>query len=158
MTKLYGRWSPFLLVVLVLFVVGCDSDGKVHVKGTATWNGSPIESGYLELQPVGGQGQFESAEIVDGKFSLNTLPGKRRVKVTAEKKIGETAPTERIPEPEPIMFQFIPAEFNSNSTLEMEIDASDPNLNIELKGDELKPNKKASAAEQQRKKLQGGGV
>ncbi|PQO47824.1 hypothetical protein C5Y93_01925 [Blastopirellula marina] len=128
------------------------------MQGTATWNGQPIENGYVELQPVDGQGQFASADITDGKFSLSTLPGKRRVKVTAQRKIGETEPTERIPEPEPIMFQFIPPEFNSDSSLEMEITASDPTLDIELNGEELKSSQKPTAQEQKRKKAQGGGV
>lgn len=156
MTKTYAPWSSLLLASLVCCVLGCDSSGKVHVQGTATRNGSPIEVGYVELQPIDGEGQFASAVITEGKFSLQTLPGTRRIKVTAQQKIGETEPTERIPEPEPILFQFIPPKFNSESTLEMEINASDPNLNIELNGDALQPNQKPTAAEQKRKKLQGG--
>lgn len=156
MTKSYAPSFPLLIAVLVFGAAGCDTSGKVHVQGTATWNGSPIEVGYVELQPIDGAGQFASAEITNGKFTLQTLPGTRRIKVTAQQKIGETEPTERIPVPEPILFQFIPPEFNSESTLEMEINASDPNLNIELNGDALKPNQKPTAAEQKRKKLQGG--
>lgn len=158
MTKLYGPGPSLLIIGLACFLLGCDSSGKIHVQGTATWNGSPIEKGYVELQPIDGQGQFASAEITDGTFTLTTLPGKRRVKVTAEKKIGETEPTERIPEPEPIMFQFLPPKFNSDSSLEMEISASDPSLDIELNGEELKPATKPTAQEQQRKRQQGGGV
>ena len=86
----------------------------MEVEGTATWNGQPIQKGYIELQPVN-DGHFASAEIVDGKFTLQTTPGLRLVKVTAEKKIGETPPTDRIPEAQPIMFQFVPPKFNSSS-------------------------------------------
>lgn len=155
-TKTNGLWSALLIVALAPMAIGCDSDGKVHIEGTATWNGTPIENGYVELQPLNGEGQFASAEIADGKFTLSTLPGSRRVKVTAQKKIGETAPTERIPEPEPIMFQFIPPEFNSESTLEMKISETDPTLNLDLKGNELQSSQKLDAAAQQRKRAQGG--
>ncbi|WP_144971031.1 hypothetical protein [Bremerella volcania] len=128
----------------------------MSVDGTATWNGQPIQKGYIELQPVG-EGHFASAEIVDGKFTLQTTPGKRLVKVTAEKKIGETAPTDRIPESQPIMFQFVPPRFNSESTLEMEISASNPNLDVSLEGDELQPKSGLSAEDRKRMNLQGGG-
>ncbi|QDU74026.1 hypothetical protein Pan97_10270 [Bremerella volcania] len=143
-----------LLVLVAL--VGCNNDGKMSVDGTATWNGQPIQKGYIELQPVG-EGHFASAEIVDGKFTLQTTPGKRLVKVTAEKKIGETAPTDRIPESQPIMFQFVPPRFNSESTLEMEISASNPNLDVSLEGDELQPKSGLSAEDRKRMNLQGGG-
>lgn len=139
-----------LLVIVAL--VGCNGDGKTAVDGTATWNGQPIQSGYIELQPVG-EGHFASAEIVDGKFTLRTTPGKRLVKITAEKKIGETPPTDRIPEAKPIMFQFVPPKFNSESSLEMEISESNPNLDVALEGDELKPRNGLTADEKRRMKL-----
>ena len=143
-----------LLVLVAL--AGCNGDGKMSVDGTASWNGQPIQKGYIELQPVG-EGHFASAEIIDGKFTLQTTPGKRLVKVTAEKKIGETPPTERIPEAKPIMFQFVPAKFNSESTLEMEISASNPSLDVALEGDELQPKSGLSAEDKRRMNLSSGG-
>lgn len=143
-----------LLVLVAL--VGCNGDGKMTVDGTATWNGQPIQKGYIELQPVG-EGHFASAEIVDGKFKLQTTPGKRLVKVTAEKKIGETPPSDRIPEAQPIMFQFVPPKFNSESTLEMDITASNPTLDVTLEGDELQPRSGLTADEKRRMTLQSGG-
>ncbi|PQO39141.1 hypothetical protein C5Y96_04570 [Blastopirellula marina] len=143
-----------LLVIVAL--VGCNGDGKLSIDGTATWNGQPIQKGYIELQPVG-DGHFASAEIVDGKFRLQTTPGKRLVKVTAEKKIGETPPTDRIPEAKPIMFQFVPPKFNSESTLEMDITASNPTLEVALEGSELQPKSGLSTEDKRRMNLQAGG-
>jgi len=128
----------------------------MSVEGTATWNGQPIQKGYIELQPIG-EGHFASAEIIDGKFTLQTTPGKRLVKVTAEKKIGETQPTDRIPEVKPIMFQFVPPEFNSESKLEMDISASTPTLEVALDGEELQPRNGLTAEEKKRMNLQTGG-
>ncbi|EAQ82500.1 hypothetical protein [Blastopirellula marina] len=148
-----ARFTTCVSILLLAASLGCSGDGKNQVEGVATWNGQPIENGYVELAPVGGVGQFASAEIKQGKFTLRTLPGLRQVKVTAHKKIGETAPTDRIPNPEPILFQFIPAEYNSQS--ELQIDVKGNTLKLELHGDELTPHK-LSAADQQRKKVQGG--
>lgn len=143
-----------LLVLCAL--VGCNGDGKLSIDGTATWNGQPIQKGYIELQPIG-EGHFASAEIEDGKFTLQTSPGKRLVKVTAEKKIGETPPTDRIPEAKPIMFQFVPPKYNSESTLEMDISSSSPTLDVALEGDELQPKNGLSAEDKRRMNLQSGG-
>lgn len=144
--------------VLLIFaaLLGCNGDGKLSVDGTASWNGQPIEKGYIELQPVG-EGHFASAEIVNGKFTLHTTPGKRLVKVTAEKKIGETPPSDRIPEAQPIMFQFVPPKFNSESRLEMDISASSPSLEVALEGDELQPKSGLSADDKRKMNLQSGG-
>ncbi len=143
-------------LLILAAAVGCDGDGKMSVDGTASWNGQPIQKGYIELQPIG-EGHFASAEIVDGKFTLHTTPGRRLVKVTAEKKIGETPPTDRIPEAKPIMFQFVPPKYNSESTLEMEISSSSPSLDVALEGDELQPKNGLTADEKRRMNLQSGG-
>ena len=118
-------------------LLGCGAgDGKLAVEGTATWNGQPIENGYVEVSPASGPGQVDGADIVDGKFSLRTTAGEKRVSVVAQRKIGETAPTERIPTPEPIYFQFLPKQFNENTTLTSTVDPGDPALVLDLTGEE----------------------
>ncbi|MBA2116424.1 hypothetical protein [Bremerella alba] len=148
--------SRSLICLALLFfaalAAGCNEDGKISVDGTASWNGQPIEKGYIELQPIG-EGHFASAEIVDGRFTLQTTPGKRLVKVIAKKKVGETPPSDRIPEAQPIMFQFVPPKFNSESTLEMEISASQPSLAVELEGEELQPKSGLSADDKRKMSL-----
>lgn len=156
MATTFSRSVMCSALLAVAALVGCNGDGKLSIDGTATWNGQPIQKGYIELQPVG-DGHFASAEIVDGKFSLQTTPGKRLVKVTAEKKIGETPPSDRIPEAQPIMFQFVPPKFNSESTLEMELSASNPTLEVALEGSELTPKNGLSAEDKRKMNLQGGG-
>jgi hypothetical protein len=136
-------------------MVGCGGDGKVPIQGTATWNGQPIEIGYVELQPTDNEGQFASAEIREGKFTLRTSPGPRRVKVTASRQIGEIPPSDRIPNPEPIMHQYLPSQFNTQSELETEIKADSPSLVLNLEGEEISPSG-ASPDEQRRKAQQGG--
>ncbi|MEX0794648.1 MAG: hypothetical protein WD045_16040 [Pirellulaceae bacterium] len=149
--------SRLFAVSALLFtpLAGCGGDGKIPIQGTATWNGDPIEIGYVELQPTDNTGQFASAEIREGKFTLRTAPGLRRVKVTAERQIGEIPPSDRIPTAEPIMHQYIPARFNTNSETEVEIKADDPVLALDLEGEEIAPN--AASPDEQRRKAQQGG-
>ena len=155
MARSASRVLLSLLPLLLGPLLGCGNDGKVRVHGTLTWNGQPVERGYIELQPVDPTGQFASAEVSNGQFSFSAAPGPRRVKVTAERKIGEKPPTERIPKPEPIWFQYIPAKYNANSQLEIEITPDDPVLEIDLQGEERTPGE-MTAAEQRRKAMQGG--
>ncbi|MBI1247707.1 hypothetical protein GC197_07630 [bacterium] len=145
-----------LAIVSLVSLTGCSGDGKVSIDGTATWNGEPIQQGYIEFQPIT-DGQFASAEIVDGKFRVSTLPGKRLVRVTAQKQIGMTQPTDRIPESRPIMHQFIPAKFNSQSKKEIDISADDPKLEVALEGAEIKPQSGLSMDDKRRMNLSGGG-
>jgi len=150
--------SLIWMLGLATCLSGCGrSEGKIEVRGTATWNGEPIADGYVELQPTDGQGQIAGAEIVGGKFTVVAFPGAGRVSVMAHRQIGLTDPTERMPTPEPILSQFLPAQFNSNSTLTYTIQASDPTLALELKGEELSPSTEPTAEEQARRARQGGG-
>ena len=121
---------------LAAALLGCGSDGKLAIEGTATWNGQPIEDGYIEVSPASGPGQVDGADIVDGKFTLRTTDGEKRISVVARRQIGETPPTERIPHPEPIYLQFLPKQFNDNTQLTHTVKASDPTLALDLKGKE----------------------
>ena len=143
-------------LVLVTAFIGCGGDGRVAIEGTATWNGQPIESGFVELFPTDGNGQVDGADIVGGKFSLRTHVGAKRVRVTGQKKIGETPPTERIPKPEPIYAQYIPKQFNDESQLKVDVSAADPKIQLALEGQEVGVAPALSAADAQRKAAQGG--
>lgn len=125
---------------LTAFMLGCGGgDGRIEVDGTITWNGQPIEEGYIEVSPVAGPGQVDGADIVDGKFSLRTTAGEKRVSVVARRKIGETAPTERIPTPEPIYFQYLPPQFNDNTTQTLTIPPDVQQVNLDFMGEERSP-------------------
>jgi hypothetical protein len=137
MTLSSHRLSAFLsIAATVVLLVGCGGDGKTEIQGVATWNGAPIEEGYVELSPTDGQGQVVGADVKQGAFTLRTVPGEKHVSVTAKKKIGERPPTERIPYAEPIYQQFLPAKFNENSELHVTIASDDPTLRLELTGEE----------------------
>lgn len=131
------RLSALLsIAAIVVLLAGCGGDGKTEIQGVATWNGVPIEEGYVELSPTDGKGQVVGADIKQGAFVLRTVAGEKHVSVTAKKKIGERPPTERIPHAEPIFCQFLPAKYNETSELHVTIAADDPTLSLELTGEE----------------------
>lgn len=127
------------IAAIVVLFAGCGGDGKTEIQGIATWNGVPIEEGYVELSSTDGKGQVVGADIEQGAFVLRTVPGEKHVSVTAKKKIGERPPSERIPHAEPIFCQFLPAKFNETSELRVTIAADDPTLTLALEGKEASP-------------------
>lgn len=108
----------------------------------------------MELNPIGGGGQIDGAEIKDGKFTVRTNEGEKLVKVTAKRKIGETPATDRMPA-EAIYHQYIPEKFNQASELKKTVSGGEL-LELALEGEELKPGAE-SASEAARRKAQGGG-
>ena len=145
-----------IIVALCLTLSGCGGDGKLAVEGTVNWNGKPLEKGFVELSPVSGPGQIDGVEVLDGKFTVRTNPGEKRVSVIGKRVIGMTQPTERMPKPEPIYLQFIPAEFNNTSNLKTTVSDTDPKITLDLKGTEIAAPPAPSPAERQRQAAQGG--
>ena len=149
-------YAPLYLAAafVALASVGCRGDGRTEIQGVATWNGAPIEEGYVELSPTDGQGQVVGADIKNGAFVVRTVPGEKQVSVIAQKKIGERPPTERIPHAEPIFCQFLPAKYNERSELRVTIAADEPTLRLDLTGEEAPP---APANEQQARAAMAAG-
>jgi hypothetical protein len=76
----------FLFLVLAI-VVGCQKGEKhsyANVSGTVTYNGHPIEKGYIQFQMEGNPPK--SMDINDGKFNGQAMVGSNRVSVSAKKK------------------------------------------------------------------------
>lgn len=131
--------SRILNPVWLLLVLGCGaaSDGKLPVAGEIRWNGQPLDSGYIELVPLDEKGGVEGAEIRAGMFQLRAIPGQKQILVMAHRQIGMTEPDERVPTPEPILFQYLPEKFNSNSELTVTVSSSAPQIRLDLQGTEL---------------------
>ncbi|MGB9688853.1 hypothetical protein [Thermogutta sp.] len=75
------------LVLLTGFVLvavpGCGKSSGVTVSGTVTFDGRPVEEGYLTLSPADGKGPSAGGPIKEGKFSISgVLPGEKIVSVT----------------------------------------------------------------------------
>ena len=94
-----SKWicASFLVTGLVLSTTsGCGNSPSV-VSGSVTYNGEPVGNGHIVMQPVDGKGASCGGEIKDGKFSVETTPGKKLVQIIAVKKInfGRPSPQEQ---------------------------------------------------------------
>jgi hypothetical protein len=78
---------PLLFLFLVLALVAGCQEGKhayANVSGTVTYNGSPIQKGYIQFQMEGNPPT--AMDIIDGKFNGQAMVGSNRVSVSAKKK------------------------------------------------------------------------
>ncbi len=123
------------LALGMLILGGCNS-GPPEFKGTVTWNGAPIEDGYIEFAPTDGNGQLTGTDIIDGKYLLRMVPGSKKVSIRAKRQVGMKPANERMPA-EAIMHQYIPAEFNSATTLKKVFDSAESEVNIDIEGQEI---------------------
>lgn len=130
------KW--LLTVITSAALCGCGGgvpdSGKSAYNGSITWNGAPLPSGTITFADP--SGDLDAAQIAEGKFTVNLKPGQKALSVTAEKKVGERK-EDRIPDPQPIMHQYLPPELNSASKLTHEVKGPDQEIKIELTGTEV---------------------
>lgn len=132
------RIAPF--VCLLLVCAGCGG-GRVAVEGSVTFDGKPVESGTISFEPADGQGATAGGPIEGGRYALSgdsaVAPGKKIVRIRAVRKTGrkiESGP----PSPPGTMVEetesYIPAQYNTQSTLGCEVTAGGANRhNFDLK-------------------------
>ena len=75
----------FVALVALVVMCGCGDSGpaKYPVCGVITYQGKPVPTGNVMLVPVEGGDAALSIIRPDGTYSLETIPGKHRVGVTA---------------------------------------------------------------------------
>ncbi len=139
------RW----IAVLLIIASGCGgrapSDGKKSYPGKVTWNGEPLPSGTVTF--FSDKGKADAAPVENGQFTIRSTPGIKGVSVVAEKEIGTPPPTERIPNPVPVKFQYLPKDANTDSKLKQTLpDEPGPPIEIALTGKALEPPKDALKA------------
>jgi hypothetical protein len=81
MSRLSPRPRHFL-PLLALLLAGCGR-GAV-VSGRVTYDGRPVENGFITFFPADGRGNTTGAEIVQGLYHIDRVPpGKKRILVRA---------------------------------------------------------------------------
>src|SRR5207244_1949536 len=99
-------------------IVASDREGprRYAVRGRVTFDGAPLKNGYLIVRPVSPHDRAEGAEIKGGSYELRAKPGAVKVEITADKETGEVGC-----KGEKITKNFIPAEYNTATTLQAEV-------------------------------------
>ena len=82
----FSRLTRSAVICLIAFSFGCGgSDKGTTVKGSVTYDGKPVEKGYIIFHSKEGKGDRSvGGAISGGKFTVKNVPlGKCRVEVTA---------------------------------------------------------------------------
>ena len=123
-------------VVLTTAAGGCGSGGdKLYkVSGKVSYDGVPVPEGRILFRNTGGDGRAYSGPITDGEYEVMCEPGKMRVEIIASRVIpgkfkkGENGE----PDPIPVGEMYIPAKYNSSSTLTAEVKSSATEVPFDL--------------------------
>jgi hypothetical protein len=126
-----------LLLATLAASCGCGSSNsgveKVVITGTVTYDGTPIPNGEVRFYPIEGtKGAVSGGPIRDGAYTAQGkggVPvGKHRVEIQGFRaaKGSESLPEGGSAE------QYLPAQFNENSTLTAEVTPDTENLDFAL--------------------------
>lgn len=114
----------FVAVACCLFA-GCKKNSLLPIGGAVTYDSKPVTKGSLRFLPADGAGPTAACEIIDGKYSVNVSPGKKRVEIEAYRVVGQRRHGNDPKNPmQDIHEQILPEKYNSQSTLVTEIQSS----------------------------------
>ncbi|MCE9561055.1 MAG: hypothetical protein K8U57_03270 [Planctomycetes bacterium] len=93
-------------------------------------NGRPLESGTITFTAPDGKPPAQ-ATIANGSYSLQSLPGERRVEIRQYVDVKN----KKGPGGEPLTVDVIPVKYNNNSTLKATVTEAGPNqFDFKLEG------------------------
>ena len=120
------RWAGVLLLIVgPALLIGCSGPDagppRYSVTGTVTFDGEPVNDGQVLFLPADGGGQPDAGQLgAGGKFEFQVTAGKKRVEITGFRKTGEIT-DEDTQETMPVTEAFIPARYNTESELTVEV-------------------------------------
>ena len=127
------------LIAGVLLLAGCGGadGGRAHVTGRVTWKGVPVSEGTVNLVPLAGGGAQVGGPIKDGVYEIpqerGPLPGKYRIEVYSFEAVAPgRGAAEGDMDAQSSTRQVIPPEFNTQSQLELDVESSKIEKDLEL--------------------------
>ena len=120
-----SRFNSVLICLSAILSTGCgkgDTGGPrtQTVTGTVTFKGELLKEADLLVRTVDGK-HAAGTKVADGKFVLTAPIGQSNVEVTAMRDVPgefrEENPGERVP----VREQFIPAKYNVQTTLKLDV-------------------------------------
>jgi hypothetical protein len=71
------------VLFLAWLMVGCGKKPN-YITGSVSYEGAPVQNGYISFIPVDGQGASTGGQIVRGKYKVEDVPpGSKRVEIRA---------------------------------------------------------------------------
>ena len=120
------------IVMIPLLLMGCSSEPAgpemFTVSGTVTFDGTPVEDGRIQFRKASGDQKAFSAEIKAGAYKLEAEAGTMQVEITASRPSGKFDNSNPDDPPQPIGEMYIPAKYNSETTLTAEVKNSGENV------------------------------
>jgi hypothetical protein len=87
------------------------------VSGTVTYDGKPMEEGEIIFVAADNSTTPSAVRIENGVYHLRVIPGKKKVRITASRKVPGKGPMG-----EDFIYQsYIPARYNDQTVLEAEV-------------------------------------
>ena len=141
----FGIFHVLCLSLLLAPLAGCGrGDGRATVVGEVSLDGAPLATGLIEFTPAPGTtGVAAGGVIENGSYAIpdkGPLPGSYQVRITAIRATGRQVPMPTIgpgARPGAMMeekVQYIPARYNTETELVVEIEAGKNRHNFELEG------------------------
>lgn len=104
----------------LLFLTGCggasNAPTSVKVEGTVTFDGEPLSQGSIVFDPADGKGGSSAGGIENGKFQFDSQLGQKKVLISASRVTSKKDQYD-----EPITESYIPANYNSQTTLTADV-------------------------------------
>ena len=130
------------MMVLACACAGCSGGGSggpttYEVTGAVALDGKPVKNGEILFRPTDSKQQTAAGKIIDGKYSLRSEAGVKRVEISSMQQVeGKMAASGTPGEPSttPLLEEIIPAKFNNSSGLTETVKSDGKNeLNFDLK-------------------------
>ena len=123
------RLVAILLAGFGIGIAACRPNDRAWSAGSVTFDGAPVEHGMIVFRPIDRGDPAGGASITDGRFTIASQPGRHRVEIRGMRPIEESRLPKTMPRIEgvPVYEDFIPATFNLESTLEVDVAAGSSN-------------------------------
>ena len=116
----------FIPLLLILSAAGCSKPGRPGyqtVTGRVTFDGQPLENGFVQFVPVDSKTSPESGRIVKGLYRMEAKAGKVSVHILSTRLTGKMDLVMNTA----IEEMFVPERYNSKSELKADVVADKAN-------------------------------
>ncbi|WP_020470307.1 hypothetical protein [Zavarzinella formosa] len=122
-----------LLLAVGIFLPGCDggSGPKLNkVTGHVKFENEPVAEGRINFRAADGKGATYSGAITGGKYTADCEAGSYKVEIMASRKTGKF--TNTVEGKNEVEEMYIPAKYNSQTTLTKEVPKGGGEINFDL--------------------------